>query len=369
MTQCDSNTNCGAWIMLFGLALWPASAHCQDRVIVTDQMRCADCEIRLVEEAVLRGPHVDLTFVVSKGTHGYYLASRRTAPGQVVVFDSTGEESDLIGRRGSGPGEYQYVRAVVPVAKDSIAIFDEMNRRITLLDSAYNVARTLPLAVRLEERGALLLPDGTWVLAGQVPTPERFGYPLHRVDEEGKLTSSFELAAVRSATVMVPAAHIARLVNGKIWSVPFHEYVFYEWEGSTDTPRRFVRQADWFRPLGEPSPSPTIDEREVYAEPPPSRITDFQSAGPGRFWVIVHTISQKDWRDARKTADMPDPVPLIETVIELVDLTRKRVITRHRFTQYVIGFLDGDTVFGYREDESGEPEIPVWRVNLSSTRR
>ena len=61
---------------------------------------------------------------------------------QVVRFDSTGRQTRVAGRKGGGPGEFQWPTAVFVLPRDSVAVWDAGLRRLTYYDRALTFDRT-----------------------------------------------------------------------------------------------------------------------------------------------------------------------------------------------------------------------------------
>lgn len=66
------------------------------------------------------------------------------AAGMLRVFDGIGRPSRTVGRRGSGPGEFQYIGWMGPCGGDSIVVWDFMQRRLTFLDASVRLGRQTP---------------------------------------------------------------------------------------------------------------------------------------------------------------------------------------------------------------------------------
>ena len=53
-------------------------------------------------------------------------------PPQVLVFASDGTLAATLGRQGDGPGEFHGVASVVPIGADSLAVWDDRRRRMSV---------------------------------------------------------------------------------------------------------------------------------------------------------------------------------------------------------------------------------------------
>jgi hypothetical protein len=66
---------------------------------------------------------------------------------EIIVFDSLGKRQRVLGRRGEGPGEFQFLNAMT-IRDDTLYVFDLGQRRITLFavtDDSLPLARTVPV--------------------------------------------------------------------------------------------------------------------------------------------------------------------------------------------------------------------------------
>jgi len=111
-----------------------------------------------------------------------------SASADIRVFSATGEHLGTTGRRGGGPGEFQFISAMHRAAGDSVLIYDVQARRLTLLDPAGNFVRVIPIEA---ERGFGRLygrfSDGTLlasVRGADMLPPETGGDHLSRVPTE-----------------------------------------------------------------------------------------------------------------------------------------------------------------------------------------
>lgn len=102
-----------------------------------------------------------------------WVADRQSA--EVRLFDGDGSFRKSVGRRGEGPGEFMSIRLLGGFRGDSIAVWDDAQGRLTVLDSAGNVARIVtaqttesvpPNAFRVFKDGTALARVRTVLQAG-----------------------------------------------------------------------------------------------------------------------------------------------------------------------------------------------------------
>lgn len=63
---------------------------------------------------------------------------------RLLVLSDDGQLVRLVGREGSGPGDFRQIRTLCHTRGDTVALGDEGNRRIVLLDAGGQVVRTIP---------------------------------------------------------------------------------------------------------------------------------------------------------------------------------------------------------------------------------
>lgn len=113
---------------------------------------------------------------------------------EVRVYGSGGELRRAYGAEGDGPGEFRAVAWIRPYRGDSLAVWDGLLRRLTMLDPATGGARVLPLRTDDAALAADVLPDGSVVAElgevsagpGDTTSVLRARRPYARFDAEGR---------------------------------------------------------------------------------------------------------------------------------------------------------------------------------------
>lgn len=104
-------------------------------------------------------------------------------PPQMMVIDTTGKKSGVIGRAGEGPGEYRLVTQLLQIGSDTLLAFDMMRRKGILfgLDGSSRGERDFPTVGSLPIPPTILgvLNDGTTIHRGDAldPRPQAGGDP------------------------------------------------------------------------------------------------------------------------------------------------------------------------------------------------
>jgi hypothetical protein len=140
-----------------------------------------------------RGPRLDTTLLQVDGNPGIRIGGDSTDPryalegarnavrlsdGRIVVaigrtqelrfFDSLGQFTKAVGRKGRGPGEFDHLVSVYRGKSDSLYAYDNSLMRITVFDSAGGVVRVIPLSPfqrRLPEPALGRFANGGWLMA------------------------------------------------------------------------------------------------------------------------------------------------------------------------------------------------------------
>jgi hypothetical protein len=64
---------------------------------------------------------------------------------EVLVFERSGQLVHRTGSRGDGPGEFQSIRSLVPLPPDSLGVYDELHRRLSIYDPQGSLMREVSL--------------------------------------------------------------------------------------------------------------------------------------------------------------------------------------------------------------------------------
>lgn len=145
--------------------------------------------------------------VVPVRNGGLVVANSGTA--SLHFFDRAGRVLRSVGRRGSGPGEYQDIGGVTSLPGDSLIVWDGMLRRATVLSPAGEFIRAFPLEAPFDGGGSvtrLVALRGGRILIGfsevttLAPSPKAtvFGERVISFDTNGRRTGEIDLRLVSS---------------------------------------------------------------------------------------------------------------------------------------------------------------------------
>lgn len=324
--------------------------------------------IQVGQDVVLSGDWVDDAGDIQRLDETRILfVSAHQADGFFVV-SSDGNTWEKIGRAGDGPGEYRYIRWVVP-SSGRVHVFDAVGRR-TVLDASFRAVHTNPLAIRFAG-GAAILSDSTYVVNGSIPTSARVGYALHHFDTAGNVISSFDEPPEGYGIAGSENLYFRTLAAGAddaLYSAHRSQYRIDSWNVSTRRlERSYVRDAEWF----VPHRSPVSNDPDRPAKP---TIVDMEEDAEGRLWLLIRVASER-WADgfvatgAGAHAELGDFVLddwniAYDTVVEVVDLTTGCVLASQIVDDLMAYFVGPGWALSSREDARGNPVKQLWQLRL-----
>ena len=121
--------------------------------------------------------NIDLEF----RSPGAYVAAVRLSTGHVAVVDwdrihlvdSAGNSIRIVGRRGSGPGEFQYLTGICRLRGDTLVVWDDGGRRAGIFTRTGRFVRHIPLALEAPSVGSCS-SEGVILVTGVTSNP---GHP------------------------------------------------------------------------------------------------------------------------------------------------------------------------------------------------
>lgn len=329
----------------------------------------AGWNIEASEDVVFSGDWIDDTSDVQRleDTRIVFVSAQQADGFFLVSTDGT--EWQKIGRAGDGPGEYRYIRWVVPQG-DQLHVFDAAGMRRTVLDASFQVVHTNPIMILLKG-SAVVLRDSTYVVNGSVPSSERVGYVLHHIDAAGDVITSFDEPPEgdrapgsdnASYRVLVAAA------DGALYSARRSQYRIDSWDVSTgELVRSWVRDAEWFAPHN----SPVSRDPGRPAQP---TIIDMDEDADGRLWLLISVASER-WADgfvATGAGAHPELGGFVlddwnvayDTVVEVIDPATGCVLASQTVDELMPYFVGPGWALSSREDARGNPVRQLWRLRL-----
>lgn len=249
---------------------------------------------------------------------------------QIAEFDPNGRLAGVFGRAGQGPGEFLRLRTLIPGPGDTLFAPDKGQGRITMFGPDRTPAGTLPMPFLSP---ALVLLDGSFLVARQIRRSETIGYPMHVVDREGRVVRSFgtDEPQYRPDLNHILTRKVALGQDGAVWAMAPARYLLERWDPSTGDQLQSTRiRSDWFRESSEPTD---------YAVYPPPRVEGLWEDEDGFVWTIVRD-ADVDWEappwaneKEERPIDLQEYNRLFDWVIEVVDPGSGRVLASQRFSE------------------------------------
>jgi hypothetical protein len=277
-------------------------------------------------------------------------------------------------RRGEGPREYRHpaVRAVLP--GDSILVSDMYEYSVLAPD--LELVRRFATREDIPRIEVLAWPTNVLGLTARFdPGSGRFHLMILRYDMSGE-------RAFVTDTLFAPAtggekgreADDYRILgapfhDGSIWVSDFNRYYLVKYSPDGEPLDSIQRSPRWF-PGGEPVRRRGPDERTS-----PHMVGSWLDV-EGRLWTLAakpREDTRAAWegvadvraglREVRASA-LPAVYQLNRTMIEVIDLTERRVMARLDFDGYIIDVLPNQRVASFRETPLGIPIMTIHRLGL-----
>ncbi len=339
---------------------------------VATELRVADSgawSIDVTRDVALAGDWVEQAADIQRLDPEHVLfVSGRTADGFVVAaVDGSGWKK--VGRSGQGPGEYRFIRWVVP-HDGRLHVFDGAAMRRTVLDARFEVVRTNPFQIN-SAGGAAILDDSTYIVNGSIPARDRVGHVLHHFGPEGEVIRSFDESPDgygTSSSGNTQYRSLSATSAGSLWAAHRTRYQIDLWDVESGARTlSLLRKADWFTPHSEWSSNDP-------AMPSKAQLLDLEVDSAGRLWVLIAVASRR-WSEgfvrAREGAHpelgafvLEDWNIAYDTVVEVIDPNARCVLATVTLDDRVPFFVGPGWAASYREDEQGNPMQQLWRLRL-----
>jgi hypothetical protein len=329
---------------------------------------CAGCSIRLEQVGrigSLDGPDALSELAVIAYVAGEMIVSDQHAGGAISRFSLTGSPLAHYTRSGMGPGELRSVHRMRIGAGDTLYVSDGV---------AY-IHRFDPRGGFVDQRRVSLMPTDflplsgdTVVIAAVGRTAAVAGYPLHVFDRTGLLTSlgGQHVATPRSEIALNRV--LAHRRAGGVWAAHQMDYVLEAWNLAGRRTEFLTRRPPWFLFWSGVAWPANI-------APPASSISAIDEDEEGLVWVILN-VADRNWqpipsgaavtRTERRGFAQEHADRLFDTVIEVIDPRRARVIAQGRSDRKLTG-IGSRYFYSYEVSESGAPIYRIWRAHLTRT--
>jgi len=298
---------------------------------------------------------------VEQRQNGEWIVADYMLPQKLRFFSEDGEFLRALGREGEGPGEFRMLGPVWVLPEDSFAVADYGLLRVTWFSSNLRHAET----VRIPSRSRVsLLPNGDFLLAdgnsgfGLIRLQQRNRSPPKTIDPFPPAT---DLGNEWTRWRVLP-----KRGKGEFWSAHLVRYRLEKWNLDGDTLRSLDRVVDWFLPHDD-----YIGPRRKEEGPPSSSIRAVHEDPDGRIWVAIH-VADPRWETAfgpgRGYFEGQERVTernvYYDTLIEVIDPKRNRVVASARVDDLVMGFTSTGEFWTYSYSETGSPVVHVYSATL-----
>jgi hypothetical protein len=325
------------------------------RVLIPDNVRARELSatpVVVLGDDAGEGILSDDVRISMDGSGRFYVSDPITSPGRLLVFDSLGTFLRAMGRRGEGPGEFQYPRPPWFAEGDTMHVFDPVLSRWTVLTPEGAIHDTRVAHIQPISATSIQFVEDRLVLAGISHLPDRIGYPLHIVDASGRIVGSFGL----DNPTYTPdrfgdfSRLVAALGDSRFVATRTNSYEFEVWDLDGSRLQAFARTsselADWAeRPPGPP-----------WESPPKLTIEAIEAEGDRYLWVLIRSPAP-DWEpeqcprtddDGRCRFYADELDAFFQTIIEVIDLHEARLVARSAFPGRITGLLAPGLAYRYR---------------------
>jgi hypothetical protein len=339
---------------------------------VPDQSICPRCAIEITGRVIFQTEKTPaglsrLPYPLARDESGRFWVLADGEP--PVVFGSDGHFLRVVGRSGSGPGEFQSPLHVNVLPGDSILIVDGGLQRATVIAPDFSVKRTVSLPIRAGPVAVLRWPNRV-VMNSEVNSSELAGRPLHFLDfsePHARQLGAFgenrgELRRGEPGTLV---RRFFGVNSTSFWTLQPVRYHLTRFAATGAPEETLVRTPEWFAevsPLGGISP-PTS---------PPRPHVSLAAIRGDTLWVAIY-VARPDWKaawdgiDVRRgeltRAQAPGSTKLRMTRIEVIDVKRQRLVAS-RLVDGLAVYLGQDHSLIVYDEPNDVPALTLFRLRV-----
>ena len=304
----------------------PASSQEPPGIQVVEPCRDA-CELMLLPEGDY-GEDAGPGMIGARAARGWLDESGRmyllgSDGASVMVFGADGTFLRRVGRRGSGPGEFEDARSLVITGDGVFSVTDRDRGLILTFDRTGELVREVrPVGGWFPIGSATVHFDGaTAVHHADLRTTDLIGYPLHLVNlESGRVEASFGSLTGEYDGRWGFNQVIARGPGRSVWIAEKYGYAIDLWEPDRLL-RSLRREAEWFPELRGP------EELAHGWNQRPNPVTVAIAADDSLIWMAFHT-ADENWEEGGMSRDRDR---FNDTMLEVIDWRQGRVVASQRF--------------------------------------
>jgi len=353
------------------VSLHGAGAQGGAPTVVPDDPLCPRCTIEVLTLVTLGsddgpGSIAGRPMSVNVDARGRYWVFQELEP--PTVFTATGAVIQVVGRKGSGPGEFRAANNGLAIG-DSMLVFDWIESRATIIGPDLKAGRIIRNPYR-SFNGILVSWPDLVVHSGYLHESAPPNSTLHRLSFSGaepRLLGSFgprgsggSMGSVEVGQILGPGR------EGRVWSTYWNRAEFTRWTRTGTRELALRRRYDWY--TGETPASPGRP-----GTPPTPMTASISEDEAGLVWLFIHTPAPT-WNDAwpdnaaRQREIRSRDVAwnsLYRTYVEVMDPVRARVVARQQVDGYILHTLPGGRAAFYRVDDDGIPRVQIVSLSLS----
>ncbi len=333
---------------------------------------CPPCRIQLTQASTLVGhrqwPIGNATSIVRDSRGRYYVAGELTKS-RIQVFAPDGTFLQVIGRPPDGKGDFGWVGELILASGDTLYAFDVDSGAVSVLSPRLQEVRTLPLRTGFKWDALALRSQGQLIVNMFVGSASAAGHPLHLLDHNGRILSSFGAPSSEIVRRDSKAATFRKLSGSRgdrFWAGRINEYRLDLWTSSGQHVREIVRDPTWFTPWSGANDLTPL-------QPPLPELVAIHEDRAGLLWLMFN-VADSGWKASlRRVLDSEgagfytpsDQHAVFDTMIEVLDSTGV-LIASQRFPMRLIEFIDDGLAFGYQGESNPANRVDIWRLRVVS---
>lgn len=330
---------------------------------ISDAVSCPSCTVVIGERHLLLKGDEPLSGFIGKASGSFLVSSSKGVPQR---FDTTGLYLGPLGRPGAGPGEFRMAAGYAAGPGGAFSVYDAANGRLELFGPEGQRAGSVRLTHATIGGGVLWLGgDDAFIVSGQRPDAEHFGYTLHVYSQAGTYRRSFAPTAqpiLPGGSKLAGLRLVSQAPDGGLLVVSVVDrYTVQRWNPASDSlEQTWVRDAPWFGRVEGPFQPRIL-----------SAVVD----SAGLLWTLA-LVPSPSWEKGVRARDLAEGIRrertyeivdrdlIADTMIEVIDLRQARVVARRRLDRLYATLLPGGLVAAERAEDGGVEVFPVRLAGL-----
>jgi hypothetical protein len=286
----------------------------------------------------------------------------------LAVYDNDSRRLQIVGLQPHEPIAFRRIITMLVGPGDTIHVGDRTQNGIVVLAPDMHVVRLTPTKDPYLSLPHLILDDGAYVVARQLPTADEAGFPIHLVDPTGNLLSSFgaDPPQHRPDVDLLTQRIVASSRDGRtIWSVAPGQYTLERWSPRTGERLQVITvHSRWFKGSSAWIP----DERLR----PVAIIEGLREAADGTtLWVLLRD-ADLNWRPPREPNTMrvvshAEYNATYDWVLEAIDTRTGTVLASRRFDEALWMPSTSTQLMSIEADSGSSRTIwTIWKPTLGT---